>query len=45
MAPAISCVLETARMSLTAKDKQIVTAFFGKVSGKAEDIGNEALSR
>nr|XP_046160732.1 hemoglobin embryonic subunit alpha-like [Oncorhynchus gorbuscha] len=32
-------------MSLTAKDKQIVTTFFGKVSGKAEDIGNEALSR
>ncbi|XP_035603467.1 hemoglobin subunit alpha-2-like [Oncorhynchus keta] len=32
-------------MSLTAKDKQIVTAFFGKVSCKAEDIGNEALSR
>ncbi|XP_071001659.1 hemoglobin embryonic subunit alpha-like [Oncorhynchus clarkii lewisi] len=45
MAPAIYCVLETARMSLTAKDKQIVTDFFGKVSGKAEDIGNEALSR
>uniref|UniRef100_A0A4W5LZ77 Globin domain-containing protein n=1 Tax=Hucho hucho TaxID=62062 RepID=A0A4W5LZ77_9TELE len=32
-------------MSLTAKDKQIVTAFFGKVASKAEDIGNEALSR
>nr|XP_046186334.1 hemoglobin subunit alpha-1-like [Oncorhynchus gorbuscha] len=45
MAPVVSYVIETARMSLTAKDKQIVRAFFGKVSGKAEDIGNEALSR
>ncbi|XP_036408371.1 hemoglobin subunit alpha-1-like [Megalops cyprinoides] len=32
-------------MSLTAKDKAIVKDFFGKVAPKAEDIGNEALSR
>ncbi|XP_051245329.1 hemoglobin subunit alpha-1 [Dicentrarchus labrax] len=32
-------------MSLTAKDKAAVKAFWGKVSGKAEDIGTDALSR
>ncbi|KAM6957673.1 hemoglobin embryonic subunit alpha-like [Aplochiton taeniatus] len=32
-------------MSLTAKDKKIVKAFFGKVGGQAADIGNDALSR
>uniref|UniRef100_A0A673W5W3 Hemoglobin alpha embryonic-3 n=1 Tax=Salmo trutta TaxID=8032 RepID=A0A673W5W3_SALTR len=32
-------------MSLSAKDKAIVQAFFGKVAGRAEDVGNEALSR
>ncbi|XP_023677788.1 hemoglobin embryonic subunit alpha-like [Paramormyrops kingsleyae] len=32
-------------MSLTAKDKATVQAFWSKVSGKADDVGNEALSR
>ncbi|XP_071776740.1 hemoglobin subunit alpha-2-like [Centroberyx gerrardi] len=32
-------------MSLSSKDKATVKAFFGKVGGKAEDIGNETLSR
>ncbi|XP_017284818.1 hemoglobin subunit alpha-1 [Kryptolebias marmoratus] len=32
-------------MSLTAKDKDTVRAFWAKVSGKAEDIGSDALSR
>ncbi|XP_070779325.1 hemoglobin subunit alpha-1 [Enoplosus armatus] len=32
-------------MSLTAKDKDAVKAFWSKVSGKAEDIGTDALSR
>lgn len=32
-------------MSLSGKDKKIVTDFFGKVGGKAGDIGNDALSR
>ncbi|KAK5856099.1 hypothetical protein PBY51_007718 [Eleginops maclovinus] len=32
-------------MSLSAKDKDTVTAFWSQVSGKAEDIGNDALSR
>ncbi|XP_036409333.1 hemoglobin subunit alpha-like [Megalops cyprinoides] len=32
-------------MSLTAKDKSVVTAFWGKIAGKAEEIGDEALSR
>ncbi|KAI7803954.1 hemoglobin alpha embryonic-3 [Triplophysa rosa] len=32
-------------MSLTAKDKAIVKEFFAKVAPKAEEIGNEALSR
>ncbi|CAB1341807.1 unnamed protein product [Coregonus sp. 'balchen'] len=32
-------------MSLSTKDKAIVKAFFGKVAGRAEDVGNEALSR
>ncbi|XP_022595080.1 hemoglobin embryonic subunit alpha-like [Seriola dumerili] len=31
--------------SLTAKDKQTVRAFWAKVSGKAEDIGKDALNR
>ncbi|KAM9779696.1 hemoglobin embryonic subunit alpha-like [Neosynchiropus ocellatus] len=31
--------------SLTAKDKDVVRAFWAKVSGKSEDIGKEALSR
>ncbi|KAJ7992505.1 hypothetical protein DPEC_G00279370 [Dallia pectoralis] len=32
-------------MSLTAKDKTVIKAFFGKIGGKAEDVGNESLSR
>ncbi|XP_036377689.1 hemoglobin embryonic subunit alpha-like [Megalops cyprinoides] len=32
-------------MSLSAKDKAIVKSFFAKVAGRAEEIGNEALSR
>ncbi|XP_063071093.1 hemoglobin subunit alpha-2-like [Engraulis encrasicolus] len=32
-------------MSLSAKEKKIVKAFFAKITPKAEDIGNEALSR
>uniref|UniRef100_A0A4W5QFR2 Hemoglobin alpha embryonic-3 n=1 Tax=Hucho hucho TaxID=62062 RepID=A0A4W5QFR2_9TELE len=32
-------------MSLSAKDKAIVKDFFGKVADRAEDVGNEALSR
>ncbi|KAM6905571.1 hemoglobin subunit alpha-1 [Xenentodon cancila] len=32
-------------MSLTAKDKDAVKAFWGKISGKADDIGADALSR
>ncbi|KAF7665997.1 hypothetical protein LDENG_00122130 [Lucifuga dentata] len=32
-------------MSLSARDKQVVRAFWDKVSGKADDIGNDALSR
>ncbi|TKS92119.1 Hemoglobin subunit alpha-2 [Collichthys lucidus] len=31
--------------SLSAKDKAAVTAFWNKVSGKAEDIGTNALAR
>ncbi|XP_040917933.1 hemoglobin embryonic subunit alpha [Toxotes jaculatrix] len=31
--------------SLTAKDKDTVKAFWAKVSGKAEDIGKDSLSR
>ncbi|XP_022595153.1 hemoglobin subunit alpha-1 [Seriola dumerili] len=31
--------------SLTAKDKDTVKAFWAKISGKAEDIGTDALSR
>uniref|UniRef100_A0A3B4XKQ7 Hemoglobin subunit epsilon 1 n=1 Tax=Seriola lalandi dorsalis TaxID=1841481 RepID=A0A3B4XKQ7_SERLL len=31
--------------SLTAKDKETVRAFWAKVSGKAEDIGKDALNR
>ncbi|XP_056109164.1 hemoglobin subunit alpha-1-like [Rhinichthys klamathensis goyatoka] len=32
-------------MSLTAKDKAAVTALWAKVSGKADEIGHDALSR
>lgn len=32
-------------MSLTAKDKAVVKAFWGKISGKADAIGQEALVR
>ncbi|KAG5279280.1 hypothetical protein AALO_G00076050 [Alosa alosa] len=32
-------------MSLTAKDKATVQAFWGKIAGKAEEIGGDALSR
>ncbi|KAM6905576.1 hemoglobin subunit alpha-1-like [Xenentodon cancila] len=32
-------------MSLTAKDKDTVKAFWAKISGKAEDVGTDALSR
>ncbi|XP_074512114.1 hemoglobin embryonic subunit alpha-like isoform X2 [Sebastes fasciatus] len=31
--------------SLTARDKDTVRAFWGKVSGKAEDIGTQAVAR
>ncbi|KAG7223171.1 hypothetical protein INR49_015779 [Caranx melampygus] len=31
--------------SLTAKDKATVKSFWAKISGKAEDIGTDALSR
>ncbi|XP_073694433.1 hemoglobin, alpha adult 2 [Garra rufa] len=32
-------------MSLTAKDKAVVKAFWGKISGKTDAIGQEALGR
>ncbi|XP_072532677.1 hemoglobin, alpha adult 2 [Salminus brasiliensis] len=32
-------------MSLTAKDKAVVKAFWSKISGKADAIGHEALAR
>ncbi|XP_055036090.1 hemoglobin alpha embryonic-3 [Misgurnus anguillicaudatus] len=32
-------------MSLTAKDKATVKAFFGQVASKADDIGREAFAR
>ncbi|XP_036422735.1 hemoglobin subunit alpha-like [Colossoma macropomum] len=32
-------------MSLTAKDKAVVKAFWGKIGGKADAIGHEALAR
>ncbi|XP_042248807.1 hemoglobin subunit alpha-1 [Thunnus maccoyii] len=32
-------------MSLTAKDKSVVKAFWAKAAGKADDIGGDALSR
>ncbi|KAL2101534.1 hypothetical protein ACEWY4_003295 [Coilia grayii] len=32
-------------MSLSAKDKGAVKSMWGKMSGKADEIGNEALSR
>nr|P82315.1 RecName: Full=Hemoglobin cathodic subunit alpha; AltName: Full=Hemoglobin cathodic alpha chain; Short=Hb(Ca) alpha chain [Hoplosternum littorale] len=31
--------------SLTAKDKALVKAFFGKIAGKADAVGHEALVR
>ncbi|XP_039980273.1 hemoglobin embryonic subunit alpha-like [Xiphias gladius] len=31
--------------SLTAKDKDVIRAFWAKVSGRAEDIGKDALAR
>ena len=33
------------KMSLTAKDKSVVKAFWGKISGKADVVGAEALGR
>lgn len=33
------------KMSLTAKDKDTVKAFWAKIAGKADDIGTDALSR
>ncbi|XP_062868330.1 hemoglobin cathodic subunit alpha-like [Trichomycterus rosablanca] len=32
-------------MSLTAKDKALVKGFWGKISGKADALGHEALAR
>ncbi|XP_077069635.1 hemoglobin subunit alpha-1-like [Siphateles boraxobius] len=32
-------------MSLTAKDKAAVTALWAKISGRADEIGHDALSR
>ncbi|KAG5832168.1 hemoglobin cathodic subunit alpha [Anguilla anguilla] len=32
-------------MSLTAKDKSLITGFWQKISSKADDLGAEALSR
>ncbi|KAK9978053.1 hypothetical protein ABG768_019826 [Culter alburnus] len=32
-------------MSLTAKDRATVKAFWAKIAGKADDIGHDALSR
>ncbi|KAL0197102.1 hypothetical protein M9458_005642, partial [Cirrhinus mrigala] len=32
-------------MSLTAKDKALVKAFWSKISGKADALGEEALGR
>ncbi|XP_073350345.1 hemoglobin embryonic subunit alpha [Pagrus major] len=32
-------------MSLTAKDKDVVRAFWAKIAAKADDIGADALSR
>ncbi|XP_063328206.1 hemoglobin subunit alpha-1-like [Pelmatolapia mariae] len=32
-------------MSLSAKDKETVKAFWAKASGRAEDIGSEAIAR
>ncbi|KAL4659118.1 hemoglobin subunit alpha-like [Arapaima gigas] len=32
-------------MSLNAKDKATVKAFWGKISGKADELGAEALAR
>lgn len=34
-----------AEMSLTAKDKSTVKAFWARVSDRVEDIGSDALSR
>lgn len=35
----------TKKMSLNAKDKDVVKAFWAKVAPKADDIGQDALSR
>lgn len=32
-------------MSLTARDKSVVNAFWGKIKGKADVVGAEALGR
>lgn len=37
--------LKNTKMSLTDIDKTLVKAFWGKVSGKADAIGHEALVR
>lgn len=31
--------------SLTARDKEVVRAFWAKVSGKADEIGSNAVTR
>lgn len=41
----ILILTEQGNMSLTAKDKDIVKAFWTKVSGRADEIGCEAVSR
>lgn len=33
------------KMSLSAKDKEIVKAFWAKVSGRADNIGGDAVAR
>lgn len=33
------------KMSLSAKDKETVKAFWAKVSGRAGDIGSDAVAR
>uniref|UniRef100_A0A4W5PQY8 Hemoglobin, alpha adult 2 n=2 Tax=Salmoninae TaxID=504568 RepID=A0A4W5PQY8_9TELE len=38
-------VNQRSKMSLTAKDKSVVKAFWGKISGKADVVGAEALGR
>lgn len=41
----ISTLTKQGNMSLTAKDKDVVKAFWTKVSGRADEIGCEAVSR